>query len=116
MTLTSATPPAGTTGEPVIRVRGPTKRYGDVQAVAGIDFNVARGEIFGLLGPNGAGKTTTVEILEGPRSRRCGCTPASCSRGLRSASGSPHSSSAGSSGAGPEPLTRGSKYGAPLPA
>jgi len=68
MTLTSATPPDTTTGEPVIRVRGLTKRYGDVQAVAGIDFDVARGEIFGLLGPNGAGKTTTVEILEGLRS------------------------------------------------
>jgi len=54
-------------GGPVIRVRGLTKRYGDVQAVDGIDFEVARGEIFGLLGPNGAGKTTTVEILEGLR-------------------------------------------------
>jgi len=53
--------------EPVIRVRGLTKRYGDVRAVDGIDFDVARGEIFGLLGPNGAGKTTTVEILEGLR-------------------------------------------------
>ena len=60
MTTTSA-------GGPVIRVRGLTKRYGDVQAVDGIDFEVARGEIFGLLGPNGAGKTTTVEILEGLR-------------------------------------------------
>ena len=52
---------------PVIRVRGLTKRYGDVQAVDGIDFDVATGEVFGLLGPNGAGKTTTVEILEGLR-------------------------------------------------
>jgi ABC-2 type transport system ATP-binding protein len=56
-----------TGAEPVIRVRGLTKRYGDVEAVAGIDFEVAKGEIFGLLGPNGAGKTTTVEILEGLR-------------------------------------------------
>ena len=57
-----------TSGElPVIRVRGLTKRYGDVRAVDGIDFDVAKGEIFGLLGPNGAGKTTTVEILEGLR-------------------------------------------------
>ena len=53
--------------DPVIRVRGLTKRYGDIQAVDGIDFDVAKGEIFGLLGPNGAGKTTTVEILEGLR-------------------------------------------------
>ncbi len=60
MTVTTGT-------EPVIRVRGLTKRYGDVEAVAGIDFEVAKGEIFGLLGPNGAGKTTTVEILEGLR-------------------------------------------------
>ncbi len=51
----------------VIRVRGLIKRYGDVHAVDGIDFDVAPGEIFGLLGPNGAGKTTTVEILEGLR-------------------------------------------------
>jgi ABC-2 type transport system ATP-binding protein len=53
--------------DPVVRVRGLTKRYDDVDAVAGIDFDVARGEVFGLLGPNGAGKTTTVEILEGLR-------------------------------------------------
>jgi ABC-2 type transport system ATP-binding protein len=52
---------------PVIRVRGLVKRYGDVRAVDGIDFDVAAGEVFGLLGPNGAGKTTTVEILEGLR-------------------------------------------------
>ena len=55
-----------------IRVRGLTKRYGDVLAVAGIDFDVAPGEIFGLLGPNGAGKTTTVEILEGLRAPDAG--------------------------------------------
>jgi ABC-2 type transport system ATP-binding protein len=51
----------------VISVRGLVKRYGDLVAVAGIDFDVRRGEVFGLLGPNGAGKTTTVEILEGLR-------------------------------------------------
>ncbi|HET7700600.1 MAG TPA: ABC transporter ATP-binding protein [Candidatus Limnocylindria bacterium] len=43
------------------------KRYGDIEAVRGISFDVREGEIFGLLGPNGAGKTTTVEILEGLR-------------------------------------------------
>ena len=52
----------------VIRVDGLVKRYGDVKAVDGIDFEVDGGEVFGLLGPNGAGKTTTVEILEGLRS------------------------------------------------
>ncbi len=55
------------TTAPVIRVQGLVKRYGDVHAVDGIDFEVAAGEVFGLLGPNGAGKTTTVEILEGLR-------------------------------------------------
>lgn len=52
---------------PAISVRGLVKRYGDVRAVDGIDFEVGAGEVFGLLGPNGAGKTTTVEILEGLR-------------------------------------------------
>jgi ABC-2 type transport system ATP-binding protein len=51
----------------VISVRGLRKRYGALEAVAGIDLEVARGEIFAFLGPNGAGKTTTVEILEGFR-------------------------------------------------
>jgi ABC-2 type transport system ATP-binding protein len=51
----------------VIRVRGLQKRYGDHEAVTGIDLEIHRGEIFAFLGPNGAGKTTTVEILEGFR-------------------------------------------------
>ena len=54
---------------PAIQVRGLSKSYGDLEAVRGIDFEVARGEVYGLLGPNGAGKTTTVEILEGYRLR-----------------------------------------------
>jgi ABC-2 type transport system ATP-binding protein len=57
---------------PAIEVRGLAKRYGAIEAVRGIDFSVARGEIFGLLGPNGAGKTTTIEILEGYRERTDG--------------------------------------------
>jgi ABC-2 type transport system ATP-binding protein len=52
-----------------IAVRGLRKSYGAVEALRGIDFEVARGEVFGLLGPNGAGKTTAVEILEGYRRR-----------------------------------------------
>ena len=58
--------------EPVISVRGLVKRYESHQAVAGIDLQVRRGEIFAFLGPNGAGKTTTVEILEGFRQRTAG--------------------------------------------
>ena len=56
----------------VIHVAGLHKAYGDFEAVRGIDFDVAEGEVFGLLGPNGAGKTTTVEILEGLRPRTQG--------------------------------------------
>jgi ABC-2 type transport system ATP-binding protein len=55
-----------------ISVRGLRKRYGDLEAVRGVDFEIAEGEVFGLLGPNGAGKTTTVEILEGYRRRDAG--------------------------------------------
>ena len=55
-----------------ISVRGLRKSYGDFEAVRGIDFEVATGEVFGLLGPNGAGKTTTIEILEGLRPRTAG--------------------------------------------
>jgi ABC-2 type transport system ATP-binding protein len=56
----------------VISVSELSKSYGEVEAVRGIDFEVAAGEVFGLLGPNGAGKTTTVEILEGLRPRSGG--------------------------------------------
>jgi ABC-2 type transport system ATP-binding protein len=54
---------------PAILVRDLHKAYGAVQAVRGVDFDVATGEVYGLLGPNGAGKTSTVEILEGYRRR-----------------------------------------------
>jgi ABC-2 type transport system ATP-binding protein len=57
---------------PAIEVRDLRKSYGEVEAVRGIDFHVARGEIYGMLGPNGAGKTSTVEILEGYRTRSSG--------------------------------------------
>ncbi|HKG17523.1 MAG TPA: ABC transporter ATP-binding protein [Solirubrobacteraceae bacterium] len=67
--MTGAGAETGLMQTPAIEVRGLRKRYGDVEAVGGIDFEVRRGEVFGLLGPNGAGKTTTVEILEGYRER-----------------------------------------------
>ncbi|HEY3671910.1 MAG TPA: ABC transporter ATP-binding protein [Acidimicrobiia bacterium] len=52
------------TNSPAISVRGLSKTWaGGVEAVKGIDFDVATGEVFGLLGPNGAGKSTTVGML-----------------------------------------------------
>jgi ABC-2 type transport system ATP-binding protein len=72
-----------------IEVWGLTKSYGGVEALRGVDFEVAEGEVFGLLGPNGAGKTTTVEILEGYRRRDggeatvIGYDPGPAPRGLR---------------------------------
>jgi ABC-2 type transport system ATP-binding protein len=47
----------------VIKVRGLVKRYGELEAVKGIDLDVGDGEVFGFLGPNGAGKSTTISIL-----------------------------------------------------
>ncbi len=60
------------TRELAIEVLDLRKAYGPAEAVRGISFSVARGEVYGLLGPNGAGKTTTVEILEGYRARTSG--------------------------------------------
>src|SRR2546430_1654937 len=52
-----------------ISVRELRKSYGGHEALRGISFEIAEGEVFSLLGPNGAGKTTTIEILEGYRMR-----------------------------------------------
>jgi ABC-2 type transport system ATP-binding protein len=49
--------------EPAVWTRGLAKHFGELEAVRGIDFQVAPGEIFGFLGPNGAGKTTTIAML-----------------------------------------------------
>jgi len=49
--------------DPIVCVNGLVKRYGEVEAVTGIDFEVGRGETFGFLGPNGAGKSTTIKML-----------------------------------------------------
>jgi ABC-2 type transport system ATP-binding protein len=65
------------------------KSYGTLEAVGGITFTIAQGEVFCLLGPNGAGKTTTAEILEGYRRRSggvvrvLGMDPADAPRELR---------------------------------
>ncbi len=51
--------------ESVLSVRALHKRYGKKEAVRGISFDVAAGEIFGILGPNGAGKTTAIRMMMG---------------------------------------------------
>ena len=73
----------------VAELRGVTKRYGEIEALRGIDLEIGRGEILALLGPNGAGKTTAVRILLGllrPTSGRAaifGHTPESMDAKLR---------------------------------
>jgi ABC-2 type transport system ATP-binding protein len=62
-TTTSSTTPTRTAASPAVLVDGLVKRYDEVEAVRGIDFEVASGEIFGFLGPNGAGKSTTINML-----------------------------------------------------
>jgi ABC-2 type transport system ATP-binding protein len=75
-TLSHRSQPHGVAASPAtgsaVRVRDLRMHYGAVEAVRGLDLEIARGEIFAFLGPNGAGKTTTVEILEGFRSRSAG--------------------------------------------
>jgi ABC-2 type transport system ATP-binding protein len=56
-----AGPPPGS--EPIVSVRGLTKRYGSLFAVRDLDLDVPRGATYGLIGPNGAGKTTTMAVL-----------------------------------------------------
>ena len=56
----------------IISVRDLAKKYGQLEAVKGISFDVREGEIFGLLGPNGAGKSTTLEIIETLRDKSGG--------------------------------------------
>ena len=64
--------PLQTSTDAAVFVSGLRKAYGPLEAVAGVDLTILRGEVFGLLGPNGAGKTTIVEILEGHRRRSAG--------------------------------------------
>jgi len=49
--------------EPIVKAARLTKRFGELTAVKGIDFEISRGECFAFLGPNGAGKTTTVKMI-----------------------------------------------------
>jgi ABC-2 type transport system ATP-binding protein len=50
---------------PAIAIHDVQKRYGALQALAGVSLEVAQGEFFGLLGPNGAGKTTLISVVAG---------------------------------------------------
>src|ERR1700684_948384 len=60
---TQMTATATGAGAPAITGRDLVKKYDEVRAVRGVNFEVATGEVFGFLGPNGAGKTTTINML-----------------------------------------------------
>src|SRR6188472_756900 len=66
-TTPRAAAPGTASNGPVLVARDLRKKYGTLQAVDGVSFEVASGEVFGILGPNGAGKTTTLEMIEGMR-------------------------------------------------
>ena len=72
---------SGNTREPVVRLVGLTKRYGDAPALDGLTFDVRAGEMFGLIGPDGAGKTTAIRVIcgllhaDGGSVRVLGCDP-----------------------------------------
>lgn len=55
--------PSAGTGQAALRVDSLVKRYGNLEAVKGLSFEIRSGEVFGLLGPNGAGKTTTISVI-----------------------------------------------------
>jgi ABC-2 type transport system ATP-binding protein len=62
-TTTAPSQATETASSAAVSVNGLVKRYDEVEAVRGIEFDVASGEIFGFLGPNGAGKSTTINML-----------------------------------------------------
>ena len=65
MTSTADAVTVGTPGPVMVRANGLVKRYGAVEALSGLSFEVAQGEVFGFIGPNGAGKTTALRVLAG---------------------------------------------------
>src|SRR5215217_5528187 len=62
MTATTST---ASGSEPLLALHGVTKRFGAVQALGGVDFDVRAGEVVGLVGDNGAGKSTLVKVMSG---------------------------------------------------
>ena len=84
-------PQAPATEQPIVEVRGLTKRFGAFTAVDGVDFDLAPARITAMIGPNGAGKSTCINLLDGallptarrgPHPRRPGRRP-SCARDRR---------------------------------
>ena len=69
---------------PAVRLEGVRKRFGDVEAVAGIDLDIADGEFFSMLGPSGSGKTTTLRMIAGFELPTAGRDPARTARTSRS--------------------------------
>ena len=57
--------PAASPATAALSLRAITKRYGQFEALRGVDLEIAQGEFFGLLGPNGAGKTSLISIIAG---------------------------------------------------
>ena len=63
--LAPASTPRKESGEPLLAVKGVAKAFKGVQALAGVDLEVRRGEILGLVGPNGSGKSTLINVVSG---------------------------------------------------
>jgi ABC-2 type transport system ATP-binding protein len=57
---------------PVVELRGARKRFGEVEALKGVDLTIGSGELVALLGPNGAGKTTSIALMLGLRQPTAG--------------------------------------------
>jgi putative spermidine/putrescine transport system ATP-binding protein len=64
-TMPPHTTPSPAAAAPAVRLENRVKRYGDVEAVSGINLDIADGEFFSMLGPSGSGKTTTLRMIAG---------------------------------------------------